>query len=392
MSGNFDVKLPNVSGGARYDETKPLPTSEKQSNNLIITVSNENSGKGYSIERRSNPFDIDVDEAALQKKLGKTQGLLASQQVSNVQTELSVKYTEISSKLNRICRDFNQSPEVRSLAAECLAELQNINFQKGYPKPAEKGNKALKFSTFQNDINNYKKASLEKMEQLIEDYDLMAVLGEVRQSTDKINNTTAEVGTLVIANQEQVKEELSDQIDARADGLVADIQKEGAKTRGVVHSEGAKTRAAVHSEGAQTRKVVREEGAQTRVAVHVEGAITRIAVHNEGEETRKVVRKEGNKTRDVVAKESAVIQDKVQEHETLDAYEKKIQNVLILEHLPETKVAVSNLCTKIVQANIPGDKKIELMRHLASFSTQRVITSKELEAEEKLIDKAIKSR
>lgn len=158
--------------------------------------------------------------------------------------------------------------------------------------------------------------------------------------------------------------------------------------------EGVKTRKAVHSEGAVTRRTVRNEGQKTREAVHTESAITRNTVRAEGAKTRNVVREaatdikntvheEGTKTRDVVRQAG-------QETQEINELSNEVSDVLNTEyHTGATKKQVGDMRDKIVSSNLPHESKKEMLKDLADFSDQVVISDKEITNEQKDVDMRI---
>lgn len=158
--------------------------------------------------------------------------------------------------------------------------------------------------------------------------------------------------------------------------------------------EGVKTRKAVHSEGVATRRTVRNEGQKTREAVHTESAITRNTVRAEGAKTRNVVREaatdikntvheEGTKTRDVVRQAG-------QETQEINELSNEVSDVLNTEyHTGATKKQIGDMRDKIVSSNLPHESKKEMLKDLADFSDQVVISDKEITNEQKDVDMRI---
>lgn len=158
--------------------------------------------------------------------------------------------------------------------------------------------------------------------------------------------------------------------------------------------EGVKTRKAVHSEGVVTRRTVRNEGQKTREAVHTESAITRNTVRAEGAKTRNVVRQEAADTRNVVRKESTKTRDVVrqagQETQEINELSNEVSDVLNTEyHTGATKKQVGDMRDKIVSSNLPHESKKEMLKDLADFSDQVVISDKEITNEQKDVDMRI---
>lgn len=158
--------------------------------------------------------------------------------------------------------------------------------------------------------------------------------------------------------------------------------------------EGVKTRKAVHSEGAVTRRTVRNEGQKTREAVHTESAITRNTVRAEGAKTRNVVRQEAADTRNVVRKEGTKTRDVVrqagQETQEINELSNEVSDVLNTEyHTGATKKQIGDMRDKIVSSNLPHESKKEMLKDLADFSDQVVISDKEITNEQKDVDMRI---
>ena len=158
--------------------------------------------------------------------------------------------------------------------------------------------------------------------------------------------------------------------------------------------EGVKTRKAVHSEGAATRRTVSYVGQKTRVAVHTVSAITRNTVRAEGAKTRNVVRQEAADTRNVVRKEGTKTRDVVrqagQETQEINELSNEVSDVLNTEyHTGATKKQVGDMRDKIVSSNLPHESKKEMLKDLADFSDQVVISDKEITNEQKDVDMRI---
>ena len=158
--------------------------------------------------------------------------------------------------------------------------------------------------------------------------------------------------------------------------------------------EGVKTRKAVHSEGAATRRTVRNEGQKTREAVHTEGAITRNTVRAEGAKTRNVVREAATDIKNTVHEESTKTRDVVrqagQETQEINELSNEVSDVLNTEyHTGATKKQIGDMRDKIVSSNLPHESKKEMLKDLADFSDQVVISDKEITNEQKDVDMRI---
>ena len=158
--------------------------------------------------------------------------------------------------------------------------------------------------------------------------------------------------------------------------------------------EGVKTRKAVHSEGAATRRTVRNEGQKTREAVHTESAITRNTVRAEGAKTRNVVREAATDIKNTVHEESTKTRDVMrqvgQETQEINELSNEVSDVLNTEyHTGATKKQVGDMRDKIVSSNLPHESKKEMLKDLADFSDQVVISDKEITNEQKDVDMRI---
>ena len=154
--GIDELNTGNVQGtNGQYNNS---PVQDGANNNptpnvTVVKVKIDTRGMGTSVQsERVNPFDAEVDKALLQKSLGKSSGLVAADTLADSLETLSTKFTEIQAKLNRLRRDTTQSPAVRNLATQCLADLEGIDFKKGYPTPADKGNKNVRMMRFNNEV------------------------------------------------------------------------------------------------------------------------------------------------------------------------------------------------------------------------------------------------
>ena len=140
---------------------------------------------------------------------------------------------------------------------------------------------------------------------------------------------------------------------------------------------------ATEEEGVKTRKAVHTESAITRNTVRAEGAKTRNVVRQEAADTRNVVRKEGTKTRDVVRQAG-------QETQEINELSNEVSDVLNTEyHTGATKKQVGDMRDKIVSSNLPHESKKEMLKDLADFSDQVVISDKEITNEQKDVDMRI---
>ena len=124
--------------------------------------------------------------------------------------------------------------------------------------------------------------------------------------------------------------------------------------------------------GEANLEATEEEGVKTRKAVHSEGAATRRTVRNEGQKTRDVVRLAGQETQEI------------------NELSNEVSDVLNTEyHTGATKKQVGDMRDKIVSSNLPHESKKEMLKDLADFSDQVVISDKEITNEQKDVDMRI---
>lgn len=236
------------------------------------------------------------------------------------------------------------------------------------PNPQTAGKKREGFFNYQQQLDNWKDNAMTQINNARE-RNTVEVVGDAVEAVNQNTNEKAAMNAALTAGYGEANLDATEQ-------------------------EGVKTRKAVHSEGAATRRTVRNEGRKTREAVHTEGAITRNTVRAEGAKTRNVVREaatdikntvheEGTKTRDVVRQAG-------QETQEINELSNEVSDVLNTEyHTGATKKQVGDMRDKIVSSNLPHESKKEMLKDLADFSDQVVISDKEITNEQKDVDMRI---
>ena len=390
--GIDEIRMSNVQRAEGQYDNPPAEVAENgQQSVTVIQVRVQNNGMGTEVQRQSvNPFDGGVDDAPLQKSLGKSTGLVASANLADTLETLSNKYTEIQTKLNRLRRDMSKSPDVRFMAEECLADLGAIDFKTGYPTPAQKGNKNVKLMAFNSEVRNYEQKCLAKMNELIATYDLETVLAEMKAQTGQVIGTTVGMGEAIMANDNAN----AGMVMANDNANTGTVLAQGAETQHAVHQEGQATRRAVHAEGQATRNAVHAEGAMTRNEVRFQGAMTRNTVREEGAATRNLMREESVQTRNTVQNEGTETRSTVREtaHDTQVLGELSDQLNLLLDKVQQksAKAGISSVRDKIVSSGLPQAKKEELLRDLAGFvEDQSYISTDDIADRNKIVTKAI---
>lgn len=236
------------------------------------------------------------------------------------------------------------------------------------PNPQTAGKKREGFFNYQQQLDNWKDNAMTQINNARE-RNTVEVVGDAVEAVNQNTNGKAAMNAALTAGYGEANLEATEE-------------------------EGVKTRKAVHSEGAVTRRTVRNEGQKTREAVHTESAITRNTVRAEGAKTRNVVREaatdikntvheEGTKTRDVVRQAG-------QETQEINELSNEVSDVLNTEyHTGATKKQVGDMRDKIVSSNLPHESKKEMLKDLADFSDQVVISDKEITNEQKDVDMRI---
>lgn len=236
------------------------------------------------------------------------------------------------------------------------------------PNPQTAGKKREGFFNYQQQLDNWKDNAMTQINNARE-RNTVEVVGDAVKAVNQNTNEKAAMNAALTAGYGEANLEAT--------------EKEGVKNRKAVHSEGAATRRTVRNEGQKTREAVHTESAITRNTVRAEGAKTRNVVRQEAADTRNVVRKEGTKTRDVVRQAG-------QETQEINELSNEVSDVLNTEyHTGATKKQVGDMRDKIVSSNLPHESKKEMLKDLADFSDQVVISDKEITNEQKDVDMRI---
>ena len=236
------------------------------------------------------------------------------------------------------------------------------------PNPQTAGKKREGFFNYQQQLDNWKDNAMTQINNARE-RNTVEVVGDAVEAVNQNTNEKAAMNAALTAGYGEANLEAT--------------EEEGVKTRKAVHSEGAATRRTVRNEGQKTREAVHTESAITRNTVRAEGAKTRNVVRQEAADTRNVVRKEGTKTRDVVRQAG-------QETQEINELSNEVSDVLNTEyHTGATKKQVGDMRDKIVSSNLPHESKKEMLKDLADFSDQVVISDKEITNEQKDVDMRI---
>lgn len=236
------------------------------------------------------------------------------------------------------------------------------------PNPQTAGKKREGFFNYQQQLDIWKDNAMTQINNARE-RNTVEVVGDAVEAVNQNTNEKAATNAALTAGYGEANLEAT--------------EEEGVKTRKAVHSEGAATRRTVRNEGQKTREAVHTESAITRNTVRAEGAKTRNVVRQEAADTRNVVRKEGTKTRDVVRQAG-------QETQEINELSNEVSDVLNTEyHTGATKKQVGDMRDKIVSSNLPHESKKEMLKDLADFSDQVVISDKEITNEQKDVDMRI---
>lgn len=236
------------------------------------------------------------------------------------------------------------------------------------PNPQTAGKKREGFFNYQQQLDNWKDNAMTQINNARE-RNTVEVVGDAVEAVNQNTNENAATNAALTAGYGEANLEAT--------------EEEGVKTRKAVHSEGAATRRTVRNEGQKTREAIHTESAITRNTVRAEGAKTRNVVRQEAADTRNVVRKEGTKTRDVVRQAG-------QETQEINELSNEVSDVLNTEyHTGATKKQVGDMRDKIVSSNLPHESKKEMLKDLADFSDQVVISDKEITNEQKDVDMRI---
>ena len=236
------------------------------------------------------------------------------------------------------------------------------------PNPQTAGKKREGFFNYQQQLDNWKDNAMTQINNARE-RNTVEVVGDAVEAVNQNTNEKAATNAALTAGYGEANLEAT--------------EEEGVKTRKAVHSEGAATRRTVRNEGQKTREAVHTESAITRNTVRAEGAKTRNVVRQEAADTRNVVRKEGTKTRDVVRQAG-------QETQEINELSNEVSDVLNTEyHTGATKKQIGDMRDKIVSSNLTHESKKEMLKDLADFSDQVVISDKEITNEQKDVDMRI---
>ena len=236
------------------------------------------------------------------------------------------------------------------------------------PNPQTAGKKREGFFNYQQQLDIWKDNAMTQINNARE-RNTVEVVGDAVEAVNQNTNEKAATNAALTAGYGEANLEAT--------------EEEGVKTRKAVHSEGAATRRTVRNEGQKTREAVHTESAITRNTVRAEGAKTRNVVRQEAADTRNVVRKEGTKTRDVVRQAG-------QETQEINELSNEVSDVLNTEyHTGATKKQIGDMRDKIVSSNLPHESKKEMLKDLADFSDQVVISDKEITNEQKDVDMRI---
>ena len=236
------------------------------------------------------------------------------------------------------------------------------------PNPQTAGKKREGFFNYQQQLDIWKDNAMTQINNARE-RNTVEVVGDAVEAVNQNTNGKAAMNAALTAGYGEAN--------------LKATEEEGVKTRKAVHSEGAVTRRTVRNEGQKTREAVHTESAITRNTVRAEGAKTRNVVRQEAADTRNVVRKEGTKTRDVVRQAG-------QETQEINELSNEVSDVLNTEyHTGATKKQVGDMRDKIVSSNLPHESKKEMLKDLADFSDQVVISDKEITNEQKDVDMRI---
>lgn len=247
------------------------------------------------------------------------------------------------------------------------------------PNPQTAGKKREGFFNYQQQLDIWKDNAMTQINNARE-RNTVEVVGDAVEAVNQNTNEKAATNAALTAGYGEAN--------------LKATEEEGVKTREAVAKDGVKTRKAVHSEGVATRRTVRNEGQKTREAVHTESAITRNTVRAEGAKTRNVVREAATDIKNTVHEESTKTRDVVrqagQETQEINELSNEVSDVLNTEyHTGATKKQVGDMRDKIVSSNLPHESKKEMLKDLADFSDQVVISDKEITNEQKDVDMRI---
>lgn len=236
------------------------------------------------------------------------------------------------------------------------------------PNPQTAGKKREGFFNYQQQLDIWKDNAMTQINNARE-RNTVEVVGDAVEAVNQNTNEKAAINAALTAGYGEAN------LDA--------TEQEGVKTRKAVHSEGAATRRSVRNEGQKTREAVHTESAITRNTVRAEGAKTRNVVREAATDIKNTVHEEGTKTRDVVRQAG-------QETQEINELSNEVSDVLNTEyHTGATKKQIGDMRDKIVSSNLPHESKKEMLKDLADFSDQVVISDKEITNEQKDVDMRI---
>ena len=272
-------------------------------------------------------------------------------------------------KNDAMCLTNSAANDVKKQYMQLQHEYPGIELQfEPMPNPQTAGKKREGFFNYQQQLDNWKDNAMTQINNARE-RNTVEVVGDAVEAVNQNTNEKAATNAALTAGYGEANLDATEQ-------------------------EGVKTRKAVHSEGAATRRTVRNEGQKTREAVHTEGAITRNTVRAEGAKTRNVVREAATDIKNTVHEESTktrnVVRQAGQETQEINELSNEVSDVLNTEyHTGATKKQVGDMRDKIVSSNLPHESKKEMLKDLADFSDQVVISDKEITNEQKDVDMRI---
>lgn len=289
--------------------------------------------------------------------------------LNEANSRLGGQYAKLERDLVRAMRLIGNPDDPNYITAQSyLEDLHAITAKTKEEFNFPKGGKEANYKDAQASVERYERDTKFLLDRITEDGPYVALVNAAKDIKANDNRNAATNAALTAGYGEA--------------NLKA-TEEEGVKTRKAVHSEGAATRRTVRNEGQKTREAVHTESAITRNTVRAEGAKTRNVVRQEAADTRNVVRKEGTKTRDVVRQAG-------QETQEINELSNEVSDVLNTEyHTGATKKQIGDMRDKIVSSNLPHESKKEMLKDLADFSDQVVISDKEITNEQKDVDMRI---
>lgn len=311
--------------------------------------------------------------------------------LNQANSRLGGQYAKLERDLVRAIRLIGNPDDPNYITAQSyLEDLHAITAKTKEEFNFPKGGKEANYKDAQASIEMYERDTRALLDGIKEDGTFVALMNATKDIKANDNRNAAMNAAVTVSTGEAVM--AND--NANAADINANVDREGAATRKAVHAEGASTRKTVRNEGAKTRRTVRAEGQATREAVHFEGAMTRNTVRAEGARTRNTVRREAANTRNTVRAEGTKTREAArqvgQETQEINELSNNVSDVLNAEyHTGETKKQVGDMRDKIVSSNLPHESKKEMLKDLANFSDQVVISDKEIADEQKDVDMRI---